>query len=335
MKAEFEWHKCTILLYPERKDVWRKEAIPIKETIEQLAQLISKYEPVLLGYNENNVPKIVSSGYLKSFNIKIEYDDIWVRDTGAIPVNNDEMVAFAFDAWSGLYENAERDVTVADKVGQLCGVEPKKSNLVLEGGNLTSDGNGTLLTIKDSVLKRNPKPLEEIEKEMKEILKLRQIIWIEKGLVFDETGGHIDNLCVFANKNTILLSWTDDKSNPQYEISKETFDTLSKAKDVEGEPYKIVKVPLPDIFHRTEDDCEGIHLRNDSKNRLINEPIQASYINFIFLNGAVIVPQFGLKQDEEALKVFRKTFGSVAVIPFFAREIVLGGGGIHCVSRNV
>jgi len=335
MKAEFEWHKCTILLYPERRDVWRKEAKFIKETIERLAETIARYEPILLGYNGNNVPKLVSSGYLKSFNIKIEYDDIWIRDTGAIPVSCDELVAFGFDAWSGLYENAERDLTVATKIGQLCGIEPKRSNLILEGGNIVSDGNGTLLTIKESILKRNSKPLEEIEKEMKEILKVKQIIWIERGLIFDETGGHIDNLCAFADRNTIMLSWTDDESNPQYEIIKETLNILGKARDLEGKPYKIIKVPIPDIFYRTKDECEGILLRKDSKNRLVNEPIQASYINFIFINGAVIVPQFDLKQDGEALEVFKKTFGPRPIIPFYAREIVLGGGGIHCATRNI
>jgi len=205
----------------------------------------------------------------------------------------------------------------------------------MEGGNLISDGNGTLVAIKESVQKRNHLPLGEIEKELKQILKIEQIIWIKQGLVYDETGGHIDNLCVFADANTILLSWTDDKDNPQYSIVNKAFEILEQAKDINGNPYKIIKIPTPDIFYRTEEDCIGIELRDNSKQRLVGEPIQASYINFIFVNGAVIVPQFGLKQDREALDVFKSVFISKRVIPFDAREIVLGGGGIHCISRNI
>jgi agmatine deiminase len=333
MKAEFELHKCTVLLYPERKDVWRKGARQIKETVEHLAETIVDFEPVFLGHNKNNIPKLMSSRNLKLFNI--EYDDIWVRDTGPVPVDSDNLAAFGFDAWSGLYGDFKKDSAVAEKVGQLFGVKPEKSKLVLEGGNLSCDGNGTLLAIKESIQKRNPISLEEIEEELKHILKIKQIIWLEQGLVYDETGGHVDNLCVFADKNTIMLSWTNDKDNPQYPIVKQAFETLKNAKDADGKEYTIVKVPVPDIFFRTEEDCDEIELFDDSKNRLVGEPIQASYINFAFANGVIVVPQFGLKQDEETLKIFRNIFSLKTVIPFDAREIVLGGGGVHCITRNI
>jgi agmatine deiminase len=265
----------------------------------------------------------------------MEYDDIWVRDTGGVPVGEDELATFGFDAWGGLYGSVTKDLTVAETIARQCGLTPKKCGIVAEGGNLVSDGNGMLLAIKESVEARSPRPLEEIENELKRVLSVNRIIWLERGLVYDETGGHVDNLCVFADRNTVLLSWTDDKTNPQYPVVKETLEVLEQAKDADGKAYKIVKIPIPDIFCRTEEDCDGIELRDDSKNRLVGEPIQASYINFVFANGAVIVPQFGLKQDGEALEVFKGIFSGRKVIPFEAREIVLGGGGIHCVSRNI
>ena len=132
-----------------------------------------------------------------------------------------------------------------------------------------------------------------------------------------------------------MLSWTDDVNNPQYPVVKRAYEILEQANDIDGNQYKIIKIPTPDIFFRTEDDCNGIELREDSKKRLVGEPIQASYINFAFANNAVVVPQFGQKQDEEALEVFKDVFGSRTIIPFDAREVVLGGGGIHCISRNI
>ncbi|MCL2218339.1 MAG: agmatine deiminase family protein [Chitinispirillia bacterium] len=333
MKAEYEQHKCTILLYPERRDVWRKGAQLIRETVERLAETIAEFEPVFLGYNGQNIPKLQVADQLKT--VDIEYDDIWARDTGGIPVGDDELVIFGFDAWGGLYGSVTKDMSVSGTIAQFCKLKPKKSAIVTEGGNLVSDGNGTLLAVKECLQSRNPLPLEEIENELKRVLNIGRIVWFERGLVYDETGGHVDNLCVLADKNTALLSWTDDKSNPQYSVVKEALEVLEQASDADGKAYKIVKVPIPDIFYRTEEDCDGIELREDSKNRLVGEPIQASYINFAFANGAVIVPQFGLKQDDEALNVFKRTFGTRKVVPFDAREIVLGGGGIHCVSRNV
>lgn len=333
MKAEFERHKCTILLYPERRDVWRKGARLIRETVARLAEIIARFEPVFLGYSGKNIPEITPYDQLKTF--EVNYNDIWVRDTGGVPVDKDELAVFKFDAWGGLYGSVAKDLTVAEAIARQCGLKCKKSGIVTEGGNLVSDGNGTLLAIKESIQKRNPLPLEEIEKELRRVLNVKHIVWLERGLIYDETGGHVDNLCVFADRNTVLLSWTDDKNNPQYPIVKEALEVLGQEKNTDGKEYKIIKVPMPDIFHRTEEDCDGIELRDDSKNRLAGEPIQASYINFAFANGAVIVPQFGVKQDKEALKVFEEVFEARTVIPFEAREIVLGGGGIHCVSRNI
>ncbi len=338
MRAEFERHKCTILLYPERKDVWRKNAVPIKDTVEKLAEVISGFEPVIFGCNGKDVPKIFS---LKNYdaarlkNIKLKYDDIWVRDTGPIPLNENLFVSFGFDAWSGLCRDYKKDSAVALNIGKLLGVPTNKCGLVLEGGNLTSDGSGTLVAIKETIQKRNNMPLDKIEIELKKALRLNQIIWLERGLIYDETGGHIDNLCAFASPDTVLLAWTDDKTNPQYEIVNEAFTVLSNAKNTDGAPYKIVKVPLPDIFFKSDDDCDGLVAVSGSKIRPVGEPVQASYINFIFANGAVIVPQFDLKQDKDAKEVFCKVFHNRKIVPFFAREVVLGGGGLHCISRNI
>ncbi|MCL2063395.1 MAG: agmatine deiminase family protein [Candidatus Cloacimonetes bacterium] len=335
MKSEFEKHQYTILLYPERSDVWRMNADPIKRIVENLAEFVSEFEPVILGYNENNVPSKMNKLNYEIHFKKIDYDDIWVRDTGAIPIFDDIFTAFQYDAYGGLIGDVTKDSTVAQQITQILKVKIEESSLVLEGGNIVSDGNGTLLLVKESVIKRNSISIEDIEKELKQVLKIKQIIWINRGLVFDETGGHIDNICTFADSNTVILSWTDDKNNPQYHVVREAFKTLEKSENINGIPYKIVKIPTPDIFFASQDDREGIEIREDSKKRLVGDSIQASYINFMFVNGGIIAPQFGVEQDKKALEVFQQTFPNRKIVPFNAREVVLGGGGIHCISRNI
>jgi agmatine deiminase len=132
MKADFEKHKCTILLYPERRDVWRKGARLIRETVERLAETIVRFEPVFWGYSGKNIPKLAPSSRLKMFDI--EYDDIWTRDTGGVPVGDDELVSFGFDAWGGLYGSVAKDLTVAETIAQLHGLGLKKSSLITERG---------------------------------------------------------------------------------------------------------------------------------------------------------------------------------------------------------
>ena len=333
MKADFDYHKCSILLYPERKDVWRSEAKFIRQTILELAKVMSTFELVFIGYNRHHQFEKNESNMVKNF--YAAYNDIWSRDTVGVPLYGDNLAVFQFDAWGGLYTKTTDDLMLPKTIAELLSLNIKKSHLILEGGNLISDGRGTLLAVKEPIIKRNLFPLEKIELELKQVLNINQIIWIERGLIYDETGGHVDNLCVFADTNTILLSWTDDKNNIQYPIVREALAVLEKANNIDGQLYKIIKIPTPDIIIRTDEDCEGLEYRKDSKNRFVGELIQASYINFIFINGGIIVPQFGIKQDKDALEVFRKFFKAKTVIPFNAREIILGGGGIHCISRNI
>lgn len=339
MKADFNTHKGTFLLYPTRLDVWRGKAQPIAETIVDLCELIARYEPVVLGVS----PKVsLDAVRVKSPTTvckRMEYDDVWIRDTGAIPCG-DGLVAFGFNAWGGeegLYKDWSLDQTVPEQMSEILQFPLKRVDLVLEGGNLHSNGNGTLIAVKNTMCNKNRNPgvsVAETERRLKDALGAEKVIFIDEGLVFDETGGHIDNLCAFADKKTLLLAWTDEPGNPQYEVVRKAYQTLTDATGANGEKFEIVKVPLPSIFHRTQADCEGIEIIQGSKERVLNEPIQPSYINFIFVNGGVIVPTFGDAYDEEAIAVFKRVFKDREVRTFPAREIVLGGGGMHCITRN-
>ena len=336
MKADFASHDGTLLLYPTRMDVWRKGAKPIAETVVSLAQLLSRHESTVLGVlpklDKNRIQTICPD-------VRVEpmlYDDIWARDSGAVPTKCG-LVKFRFNAWGGdegLYGSWELDSTVPEQMSRLLGKGLSTSPLTLEGGNLLTDGDGTLICIKDSIMNANRNPgisLTEIERLLKDALNVTRIIWIDEGLAYDETGGHVDNLCAFADDDTLLLAWTDDEESPQYRLVRNALKTIEAAP---GKKYRIIKLPLPSAFIRAEADCEGLEYPEGSKPRLPGEVIQPSYVNFIFANGAVIVPTFDDPMDGTVIDIFKRTFPKRDVIPFPAREIVLGGGGLHCITKN-
>lgn len=336
MTSDFSEHRCTFLLYPSRSDVWRENAMPARESVCSLCNLISSFEKVYLGtdtpISETLFPSVTV--------IDMEYNDIWIRDSGPVPIEGG-AVAFRFNAWGGedgLYSDWSKDSNVSGQIGQLLNIPVYDSFITLEGGNLVGDGDGTLIAVKGSLINSNRNPglrQETIEKELKNRLGVTKLIWLERGLKYDETGGHVDNVCAFADIGKVFLAWTEDKHNPQYEVVHEIYEKLSGECDARGRKFEIIKIPLPDIFYRSEKDCAGIMLKGGSKARMVGEPMQASYINFIFVNGGVIVPQFGDRQDKIVLEIFKKHFQKLKIATFNAREIVLGGGGLHCITKNL
>lgn len=336
MKADFAFHDGTLLLYPTRRDVWRGDAKPIAATVSGLAQLLSRYEPTVLGVLPGLDKKGIRAECGDARVVEMLYDDVWVRDSGAVPTAGG-LVKFGFNAWGGaegLYGDWSRDATVPEQMSKMLKRELSLSPLTLEGGNLLCDGDGTLICIKDSIINdnRNPGITEaEAERLLTAALGVTRVIWIDEGLRHDETGGHVDNLCAFASKDTLLIAWTDDESDPQYGIVRRALERINSA---HGKKYEIVKIPLPRAFLRTEDDCLGLEYPDGSKPRLPGEIIQPSYINFIFANGAVIVPEFGDPADKEVLDIFKRLFQGREVVPYPAREVVLGGGGLHCITKN-
>ncbi len=340
MKADFSAHEGTLLLYPTRRDVWREGAVPIAETVVALSRLIATYEPVILGALPELDHGAIVAGAGDGVRVcPMQYDDIWARDVGAVPCA-DALVKFGFNAWGGdegLYNSWDKDSTVPEQMAALLNKPLRHAPLTLEGGNLLTNGAGTLIAIRQTVCNDNRnKGLDApaAEAALRRALGVERVIWIEQGLAFDETGGHIDNLCAFADPTTILLAWTDEKESPQYDIVRAAYDTLAQARGAQGERFEIVKVPLPRAFRRTVEDCEGLLLVPGSKERALGEWIQPSYINFIFANGAVILPEFGEDTDSTVRALLTRVFPDRAIRTIPAREIVLGGGGLHCITKN-
>ncbi|MDE2447640.1 MAG: agmatine deiminase [Gammaproteobacteria bacterium] len=347
MPAEFEPHEATWLLWPERADNWREGACPAQEAFLKVAAAIRHFETVRLGVSPQQtqqVTEIAPSGIEVA---SIEYDDAWVRDIGPTFVVSDQpdtlrSVQWRFNAWGGIYQPYTRDLTVPREISSdAFGREMRDryaAPIVLEGGAIHVDGQGTVLLTEECVLNANRNPgmtREQAEAVLREYLGVHHFIWLGKGVFNDETSGHIDNLACFAGPGKVCLSWTDDKSDPQYAISLDAWERLNDARDAQGRRLEVFKVPMPGPLHMTAEEARGLVPSESMKRRHAGDRLAASYVNFYFANGGIVMPLLDPRTDEQAAAVLRRVCPERLIVGVPAREILLGGGGIHCITQQI
>jgi len=361
MPAEFTPHQATWMLWPERTDIWRLGAKPAQSIFVRIACALAIYENVTVGVTpsqyenaRNRLPDNIRV-------IELSYDDAWIRDTGPTFLLDSSGklggVDWFFNAWGGIggietnsrwkltgsYFPWKLDDLVARKVLEIENAKRFRCPLILEGGAIHTDGKGTLLAIKDCVKGRNPDlELQQIESILTQYLGAEKFIWLNRGLYLEENNGHIDNMCCFVDEETILLNWCDDETDPQFEISEEAYQILKNAKTMQGESFNIVKVTQPPSLVISKEENAGIDSSEYAIPRLPGDRLPASYINSYICNGAVLIPSFSssfderpTKYDADALEIYKKLFVGREVIQIPTRELLLGGGGIHCVLQQV
>ena len=176
---------------------------------------------------------------------------------------------------------------------------------------------------------------EEIEAKLCEYLNVSKVLWIKEGIYNDETNGHVDNMCNFVKPGEVLLAWTDDENDPQYKRSHEAYEYLSNEVDAKGRKLVIHKLYTPSNVLITKEESEGVDAVDGTLPRLEGDRLAASYANFYTGNGFVALPVFGDPNDEKAIKLLEKVFPDRVIEPVYAREILLGGGNIHCITQQV
>lgn len=345
MPAEFSEHRATLILWPERRDVWRDGARPVQRVIKELASIIAKFEKVIVGVTRDEFLNARSMLPENVSVFEISYDDAWIRDTApAFVTDGKELrgVDWEFNAWGGLnggsYFPWMLDNIVPQKVLEWLHADRYKASITLEGGAIQVDGEGTLIAIKDCILNPNRNPnmnQTEMEQMLYNYLGIKKIIWLEKGLYLEENNGHVDNMCSFIRPGEVFLAWTDNVNDPQYEISHNAYEILSKSVDAKGRSIKVRKLKLPEPLFITGEEADGIELSEYALPRIKGDRLPASYLNFYFVNGGVIVPGFNCAEDEVALTQFKEVFTGRTVIQLNVREILLGGGGLHCMTMQI
>lgn len=346
MPAEFEEQKQIFLLWPERKDVWHHNGANAQKVFVEIAHAIARFELVTVGISKTHYEDAKKLLGDKVRTVIMPHDDVWARDVGPTFVINDRGetrgVDWKFNAWGGIEEGAyypwDKDDAVASEIIKLETVKGYRTeDFILEGGSIHVDGEGTLLTTKECLLNPNRNPhlsQAQIEKNLREYLNVDTIIWLDKGLFNDETDGHIDNICCFARPGEVILAWTDDMDSPNYEICRDAYQILENSIDSKGRKLKIHKLNLPKPIFITEDEDAGLDHHEDAKSFSLDEPLPASYVNFLIINGAIIFPIFNDPMDDLAVKTIKAIFPEREIIPIYSREIILGGGNIHCITQQ-
>jgi agmatine deiminase len=346
MPGEFEPHAGCWMLWPERPDNWREAARPAQLAFAQVAVAIAQFEPVTVGASAGHyaaaralLPEHVGV-------IEMAHDDAWMRDVGPTGVVNRRGVVrgvdWRFNAWGGLngglYFPWDQDDLVARKVLETERLERYRAPMVNEGGAIHVDGQGTALVTEECLLNPNRNSRlarSDIERQLREYLGVAQIIWLGKGVVNDETSGHIDNLACFVRPGVVCLTWTERRRDAQYAISRDALERLQEARDARGRRLKVVRLPLPGPLYLRASEAAGIVPKEGSRPRVAGERLAASYVNFYLANGGVVMPLLDARTDTLAAARLKRLFPGRRVVGVPAREILLGGGNIHCITQQI
>jgi agmatine deiminase len=346
MPGEFEPHAGCWMLWPERPDNWREGARPAQRAFAAVAASILEFEPVSVGvsraqyeFARADLPDGVRV-------VELSSDDCWMRDVGPTFVvdarGTVRGVDWRFNAWGGLdgglYFPWDLDDLVARKVLEIEGRDRYRAPWVNEGGAIHVDGEGTALVTEECLLNPNRNPsmsAATIEAALRAYLGVTTVLWLERGVIGDETDGHIDNLACFARPGEVVLASTANRRDPQHAVCESAYARLRAARDARGRRLKVHRLPLPRPLRMTAREAAGIRPRVGTVPRPAGQRLAASYVNFYLPNGGVVVPLLDAHTDAAALAVLRRVFPERRVVGVPAREILLGGGNIHCITQQV
>lgn len=329
--AEWEQQDAIILTWPNEATDWAYILDEVTECYVNIARAIIKDEDLIIVTCdiEETKSQLGDVDYSKIHFYEIANNDTWARDFGPIGVNKNGsplLLDFTFNAW-GMKFAADCDNLISSRLSEQGAFNvpliPNR-DMVLEGGSVESDGNGTVMTTSMCLLQENRNPWmskEQIENELKARLGAEKVLWIDNGyLTGDDTDGHIDTIARFTPNNTIVYVGCDDENDEQFESLKAMEEELRKATNAKGEPYRLLRLPSPEPI------CE---------NDLPVLRLPATYANFLIMNHQVLVPIYGQESDKVALDVIQEAFPGYEIIGIDCNALIKQHGSLHCVTMQL
>lgn len=329
MPAEWAPHARTFISWPVQDSmVYPEHYAQVCQGYANIITAIAEFEPVTVVVNPGDVEQVKARftndriGFLT-----IEHNDAWLRDNGPTFVVDDAGglagVNWRFNAWGGKYSPWDLDDAVAPQILEAYDVKRFDAPLVMEGGSIHTDGEGTLLTTEECLLNPNRNPeigRELIEEQVKRFLHVDRIIWLKRGLCGDETDGHVDNIACFAAPGKVILQVCHDPEDENYAITQENLQILSEARDARGRKLEIIQVEQPPkAFYE-------------------DQRLTLSYLNFYFVNGGIILPVFGgaaEETDRKAEQVLAAAFPDRRIRKVDGMAIIREGGNVHCTTQQM
>ncbi len=335
--AEWEPHDATWIAWPHHEPDWPGKLAPIPWVYAEIVRILHQYERVEILCQSETVRDdarraLEAHGVRQNVRLHVvPTDRVWLRDSGPTGVRDDDgsvsLVNWRFNAWAK-YDNYERDAQVGEAIAGITGlprIEPVRDDtgerVVLEGGAIETDGEGTLLVTEECLLSpvqaRNPGLTRAgYERVFHQALGIRQTIWLGQGCVGDDTHGHIDDVARFTAPGVIVLAYEPDPADDEnHRRSVDNFDRLQLAGGERG-ALRVVKLPYPRAVEMN------------------GERLPASYANFYIANGVVIVPTFNDRNDRIALATLAELFPGRHVIGVHAVDLVWGLGTLHCLTQQ-
>lgn len=334
--AEWVPHKACWLAWPSDKELWLENLNHAQREFTDLCHAIADLDPktgssrgetlnILVRTQEDETLAKSALKALSATFHKIPYGDIWLRDTAPIFLMNRKnqlaSACFQFNGWGEKYV-LPYDADLAHTIAKKLGVQQFSLPWILEGGSLDVDGEGSCLTTKQCLLNPNRNPemgLSEIEQRLRDDLGIEKVLWLNEGLLNDHTDGHIDTLARFVEPGVVVCMYAKEPENdPNTKILNEIIKDLESFTDAKGRRLKVIKVPSP--------------------GKLVDEEgkiMPGSYMNFYIANTTVVVPTYGSRFDDEAVKQISSLFPTRKTVGLSARFILSGGGAFHCITQQV
>ena len=336
LPAEFEPAGGVCVAWPHCEDDWPGRLAAVQDAFVELVALLRVAAPVYVLVDDKTDPAIPTGLPVRFLNIPT--DRGWLRDTACAPVETSagtQGVCWDFNGWAR-YENHKRDAQVAEQLCEAFGLSAVPArhggrHVVLEGGAYDVNGAGSILVTRECLLdsqtqRRNPGfTADDYAQVFGEYLGAPHVIWLAGGLAGDDTHGHVDTVARFISPDTIVCA-TESGADASPDAANQTVlcenrEILRRARDPDGNPFRIVEVPLPAPQWENDNDDDGDL-----------ERLPASYLNFLILNDWIIVPTFDDPNDAEALSILGRVTGR-RVAGFPCADIIVGGGGVHCLTQ--
>ncbi|WP_433672940.1 agmatine deiminase family protein [Nocardia sp. CA-136227] len=327
MPEEGDPHTRTWMAFGASERVWGAELLPVvRHNLASIAQAIARFEPVSMLVRPEEMD--IARGLIGGANVELvpaALDDLWMRDTGPVFVKGGGALAgvdFNFNGWGGKQAHAQ-DAKVAQIVTGRAGVETLHTGLVLEGGGIEVDGQGTAIITESCVLNDNRNPgwtKPEVEAELRYLLGIEKIIWLPGIKGHDITDGHTDFYARFARPGVVVAGLDTDPESYDRDVTERHLEILRGATDARGNPLQVEVIEGP------------AQVRPQYRNE---KDFAAGYINFYVCNGGVIAPQFGDPDGDAAAKdTLERLFPDREVVQIDIDGIAAGGGGIHCTTQQ-
>lgn len=333
MPAEWERHEATWLSWPHNIETWPEELEEVEATFAQIVRALAPHELVHVNVNDANHERHVRSVLSEngvSDNVVLHViptNDAWIRDHGAIFVRRDsdsgsELVAtnWLFNSWGGKYPPWNLDNDVPALMSSALGVREAIGGIVMEGGSIEVNGQGTLLTTEQCLLNPNRNPhlsKRDLEHLLRGAFGVNQILWLPEGIAGDDTDGHIDDITRFAGPDTLITVIEHDPADANYEILQENLNQLKTFTTMEGRPFNVETLPMPDpIFIR-------------------GERMPASYANFYIANEVVLLPSYRDRMDDVAAETMGRLFPDRKIVKIDCTALIWGLGAVHCLTQQV